>query len=446
MACRNRKSREKPGNFDYERTKCEDSDFRMEDLHKPGGGQQARGAPGRAAGAWAAGQQRRPHQRLRLQLVAALVGLWLASHALSFLLLHVCLTLFSIATPLTFGCLFFPPSTPSHPDPARPSQARGRAAGEQQARGAPGRAAEAGKAAEGSLEEKGRGGRDEATALLAALHLPVKSLFLIFVPHLCLLRIVHTPCFLFAPETFATGWGQPHKPQTLPLTSVALPLYRPACVTRTCLLCWISRQPTDHLCMCLAGGGERRGCRYLLQVQVTPSGAVAPPCSRLANSLLALALSPFLPSLPTDQLCVCLAGGGEGRGSTPTLPHAPPLWPCRYPWGWEGGSTASRCHKGEYQGHLASSEDGALPLAATRESIGPERGREHSSMGGTVASRLSFTPPPLFHPLLRPEEGREHWSKGGTEATLLSSSPPSLRLPPPHFPTRLRHHGATQGT
>ncbi|CAI5518744.1 unnamed protein product [Closterium sp. Naga37s-1] len=55
----------------------------------------------------------------------------------------------------------------------KPSQARGRAAGEQQARGAPGRAAEAGKAAEGSLEEKGRGGRDEATALLAALHLPV---------------------------------------------------------------------------------------------------------------------------------------------------------------------------------------------------------------------------------------------------------------------------------
>ncbi|CAI5948950.1 unnamed protein product [Closterium sp. NIES-65] len=126
---------------------------------------------------------------------------------------------------------------------------------------------------------------------------------------------------------------------------------------------------------------------------------VAPLCSRLANSLLALALSPFLPSLPTDQLCVCLAGGGEGRGSAPTLPHAPPLWPCRYPWGWEGGSTASRCHEGEYRGGLGLSRwrggagvntdapsrpspvavqvpvcgDGrgaALPVAATRESIG----------------------------------------------------------------------------
>ncbi|CAI5986628.1 unnamed protein product [Closterium sp. NIES-64] len=342
MACRNRKSREKPGNFDYERTKCEDSDFRMEDLHKPGGGQQARGAPGRAAGAWAAGQQRRPHQRLR------------------------------------------------------PSQARGRAAGEQQARGAPGRAAEAGKAAEGSLEEKGRGGRDEATALLAALHLPVKSLFLIFVPHLCLLRIVHTPCFLFAPETFATGWGQPHKPQTLPLTSGHLALSED-CSGASAALCSLSHNQLSW-----------------------PLPALA-----LQTLFSLLHSHPSSPRCPlTSSACALQVegrGGGQHRRSLTPLP----------------------CGRA---GHLASSEDGALPLAATRESIGPERGREHSSMGGTVASRLSFTPPPLFHPLLRPEEGREHWSKGGTEATLLSSSPPSLRLPPPHFPTRLRHHGATQGT
>ncbi|CAI5999609.1 unnamed protein product [Closterium sp. NIES-65] len=49
---------------------------------------------------------------------------------------------------------------------------------------------------------------------------------------------------------------------------------------------------------------------------------------------------------------------GGALGSTPTLPHASPRWPCRDSWGREGGIAAAdgnRCHKGEYRGGLGLS-------------------------------------------------------------------------------------------
>ncbi|CAI5968879.1 unnamed protein product [Closterium sp. NIES-65] len=268
---------------------------------------------------------------------------------------------------------------------SREAKSRGRAAGEQQARGAPGRAAEAGKVAEGSLEEKGRGGRDEATALLAALHLPVKSLFLIFVPHLCLLRIVHTPCFLFAPETFATGLGQPHKPQTLPLTqwpfpSIALPVegrgggqHRRFLTPLPCGragTCGDGREAALTLVATRESIGVGLAPQGVDQLQVTPSGVVAPPCSHLANSLLALALSPFLPSLPTDQLCVC-ALQVEGRGGGQHRRYLTPL-PC--------GRVGTR----------GDGREAALPVAATGESIGVGLASQ-----GTSASPLCPHPSPF---------------------------------------------------
>ncbi|CAI5947662.1 unnamed protein product [Closterium sp. NIES-64] len=94
---------------------------------------------------------------------------------------------------------------------------------------------------------------------------------------------------------------------------------------------------------------------------------MAPPCSRLANSLLALALSPFLPSLPTDQLCVC-ALQVEGRGGGQHRRFLTPL-PC---------GRAVACGDGR---------EAALPVAATKESIGATGHREK-----TVAEKLSSRP------------------------------------------------------
>ncbi|CAI5980040.1 unnamed protein product [Closterium sp. NIES-64] len=84
-----------------------------------------------------------------------------------------------------------------------------------------------------------------------------------------------------------------------------------------------------------------------------PLACLAMSC--VLAGILTLHALPHLPHLPletvplvgtashaadplTSALRVCLAGGGEGQGSTPTLPHAPPRWPCSLK---EGGSTAA---------------------------------------------------------------------------------------------------------
>ncbi|CAI6008468.1 unnamed protein product [Closterium sp. NIES-65] len=64
------------------------------------------------------------------------------------------------------------------------------------------------------------------------------------------------------------------------------------------------------------------------------------------------------------SLGVCGVWRGGALGSTPTLPHAPPLWPCRDSWGREGGSTAawqSHCSKGEYRDGLGLSRSAGKP-------------------------------------------------------------------------------------
>ncbi|CAI5949509.1 unnamed protein product [Closterium sp. NIES-64] len=94
---------------------------------------------------------------------------------------------------------------------------------------------------------------------------------------------------------------------------------------------------------------EREGFDSQEQKEMISLTRMAPPCSRLANSLLALALSPFLPSLPTDQLCVCaLQVEGRGRGQ-----HRHSLTPL------PGGRAGTR----------GEGREAALPVAATRESI-----------------------------------------------------------------------------
>ncbi|CAI6005717.1 unnamed protein product [Closterium sp. NIES-65] len=62
---------------------------------------------------------------------------------------------------------------------------------------------------------------------------------------------------------------------------------------------------------------------------------------------------------------------GGALGSTPSLPHAPPLWPCRDSGGREGGSTAawqSHCSKGEYWDGLGLSRSLAMQQ---RQLMGP---------------------------------------------------------------------------
>ncbi|CAI5953703.1 unnamed protein product [Closterium sp. NIES-64] len=70
---------------------------------------------------------------------------------------------------------------------------------------------------------------------------------------------------------------------------------------------------------------------------------------------------PQTPTLQVSPQVQCRWRGGA-LGSTPTLPHAPPLWPCRDSWGREGGSTAawqSHCSKGEYRDGLGLSRSAA---------------------------------------------------------------------------------------
>ncbi|CAI7896497.1 unnamed protein product [Closterium sp. NIES-54] len=81
-----------------------------------------------------------------------------------------------------------------------------------------------------------------------------------------------------------------------------------------------------------------------------PLTSVAPPLSRLATAVLSLALSPFIPSLPTDQLCVC-ALQEEGRGGGQHRRFPTPL-PC--------GRAGTR----------GDGREAALPITAPRESIG----------------------------------------------------------------------------
>ncbi|CAI5949533.1 unnamed protein product [Closterium sp. NIES-64] len=83
--------------------------------------------------------------------------------------------------------------------------------------------------------------------------------------------------------------------------------------------------------------GAAAAALYSSQVQVPPQVQslglqfvtwplpVAPPLSRLANAVPSLAVSTFIPSLPTDQLCVCALqlegrGGGQHRRSPTPLP------------------------------------------------------------------------------------------------------------------------------
>ncbi|CAI6007165.1 unnamed protein product [Closterium sp. NIES-64] len=101
---------------------------------------------------------------------------------------------------------------------------------------------------------------------------------------------------------------------------------------------------------------------------VTWPPPVAPPLSRLANAVPSLALSPFIPSLATDQLCVCALqvegrGGGQHRRFPTPLPR---------------GRAGTR----------GDGREAALPIAAPRESIGSEGGREHWSKGDTEAFLL----------------------------------------------------------
>ncbi|CAI5974087.1 unnamed protein product [Closterium sp. NIES-65] len=138
-----------------------------------------------------------------------------------------------------------------------------------------------------------------------------------------------------------------------------------------------------------------------------PLTSVAPPLSRLANAVPSLALSPFIPSLPTDQLCVC-ALQVEGRGGGQHRRFPTPL-PC---------------------GRAGTHGDGreaALPIAATRESTGPERGRDHRSKGRTQGVSRFISPPlsrPLTFPIYSLRKGGSIGAKADRGIPLLTPHPP----------------------
>ncbi|CAI5949474.1 unnamed protein product [Closterium sp. NIES-64] len=118
----------------------------------------------------------------------------------------------------------------------------------------------------------------------------------------------------------------------------------------------------------LSGAGPPLRCRSPSQVQVPLSGAGPPLRCRFPSQVqvpLSGAGSPLRCRFPS-QVQVPLASvawRGGALGSTPTLPRAPPLWPCRDLWGPEGGSTAawqSHYSKGEYRDGLGLSRSLAM--------------------------------------------------------------------------------------
>ncbi|CAI5993103.1 unnamed protein product [Closterium sp. NIES-65] len=119
---------------------------------------------------------------------------------------------------------------------------------------------------------------------------------------------------------------------------------------------------------------------------VTRPPPVAPPLSRLANAVPSLALSPFIPSLPTDQLCVCaLQVEGRGRGQHQGRQHCQSLHQGRVSGMREGQTTGARA------GHRASL------VSSPPSCLQPAEGREHWSKGGQ--RHPSFDPPTPFSTL-----------------------------------------------
>ncbi|CAI5942590.1 unnamed protein product [Closterium sp. NIES-65] len=118
----------------------------------------------------------------------------------------------------------------------------------------------------------------------------------------------------------------------------------------------------------LSGAGPPLRCRSPSQVQVPLSGA-GPPLrcrcrfpSQVQVPLASVACALALTSDPPFLFHIWQWRGGA-LGSTPTLPRAPPLWPCRDLWGPEGGSTAawqSHYSKGEYRDGLGLSRSLAM--------------------------------------------------------------------------------------
>ncbi|CAI5930548.1 unnamed protein product [Closterium sp. NIES-64] len=210
------------------------------------GEQQARGAPGRAAGARAAGQQRWPHQRLR------------------------------------------------------PSQARGRAAGEQQARGAPGRAA--------GVRAAGQQRRSHQR-----------------------LRLQYRPCHHTPLEpTPPQVQVRPFKPRSpCPLSIEAPP------------------PPAPHNQL----RAHTRGLGGGLPWREAAGGAAAALSSLSRHQL--------------SSLGVCGVWPGLNQWPSLSLPHlaVSALWLVLDSWGREGGSTAawqSHCSKGEYRDGLGLSRSLAM--------------------------------------------------------------------------------------
>ncbi|CAI6005772.1 unnamed protein product [Closterium sp. NIES-65] len=148
-------------------------------------------------------------------------------------------------------------------------------------------------------------------------------------------------------------------------------------------LCSLSRLtakfPQPLACLAMSCTPSGAGVQVPPQVQplglqfVTWPPPVAPPLSRLANAVPSLALSPFIPSLPTDQLFVC-ALQVEGRGGGQHW-RFPTLLPC---------GRAGTCGDGR---------EATLPVTAARESIGV--GLASQVLAGLAARSSSAASPSL---------------------------------------------------
>ncbi|CAI5996604.1 unnamed protein product [Closterium sp. NIES-65] len=146
-----------------------------------------------------------------------------------------------------------------------------------------------------------------------------------------------------------------------------------------------------------------------------PLTSVAPPLSHFANAVPSLALSIFIPSLPTAQLCVCaLQVEGRGRGQHRRFPTPLP------------DGRAGTCGDGR---------EPALPVSPTKESMGVGLASQGTSPPLLPSSlSLSALQSPSRFRLLQFYLLSLCLKEGGSTAAMAKQRHPYSNLPPPSLP------------
>ncbi|CAI5994048.1 unnamed protein product [Closterium sp. NIES-64] len=148
------------------------------------------------------------------------------------------------------------------------------------------------------------------------------------------------------------------------MVEVASPSLQPSSLARTssarpCPLSFTAppTPPPPLLQLSAKCGGEGCGVSTAIPSRLSPVAVQGGTHTGRLGGGLPGKESPGAAVVPSARSHALQLSGGEGRGSTPTLPHAPHLWPCSMR---EGGTTGARA------GHKALRKGGSTGAKADR--------------------------------------------------------------------------------